>query len=390
VSDGAYDLVVVGLGAAGSAALHHAARRGARVLGLDARHPPHDQGSSHGESRITRQAVGEGPEYVPLALRSHELWRQMEAETGETLMRAVGALMISTPNLGAVHHGKPDFLEQTIAAARAFGIKHEVLEAAEIRARYPQFRVRDDECAYFEPGAGVLYPERCIAAQLSLARRHGAAIHAGEAVRAVEPFAGGVRVVTEAATHQGARAVVAAGAWTGQLLGGAWDRTLTLHRQTLHWFEPDDPATFAAPRFPVFIWMYGAGEGEWFYGFPRDPQLGGVKIASEQFAEAAPGPENWERTASRQEALMAHTRHIAGRIQGLPARWLRSTACIYTSAPESRFIISPDPARGNVIVVSACSGHGFKHSPAIGEAVAGWASGGSAPEILAPFSPNRL
>ena len=255
MSEGAFDLIVVGLGAAGSATLHQAARQGARVLGLDAHHPPHDRGSSHGESRITRQAIGEGVEYVPLALRSHELWRQMEAETGETLMRSVGALMISAPNLGAVHHGKPDFLEQTVAAARAFGIEHEMLEAAQIRARYPMFRVRDDECAYFEPGAGVLYPERCIAAQLTLARRRGATIHVGETARAVEPFAGGVRVVTDAGIYEAARAVVAAGAWTGPLLGGVWARTLTLHRQTLHWFEPNDPVAFAAPHFPVFIWM---------------------------------------------------------------------------------------------------------------------------------------
>jgi sarcosine oxidase len=118
--------------------------------------------------------------------------------------------------------------------------------------------------------------------------------------------------------------------------------------------------------------------------------LGGVKIASEQFASAAAGPENWDRAARREEALSAHARHVTGRIEGLPARWLRSTACVYTSAPQSRFIIGPDPARENVIVVSACSGHGFKHSPAIGEAVAAWALGNTAPDILAPFSPDRL
>jgi sarcosine oxidase len=385
-----FDLIVVGLGAAGSATLHQAARCGGRVLGLDQHHPPHAQGSSHGESRITRQAIGEGLEYVPLALRSHELWRRMEAETGEVLMRTVGALMISAPAMGAVHHGKPDFLEQTIAAARTFGIDHEVLGAVEIRGRFPQFAVRDHECAYFEPGAGILYPERCIAAQLRLAEQYGAVIRAGETVHAVEPSFAGVRVVTDAGTYEAATAVVAAGAWTGPLLGGVWARALTLHRQTLHWFEPDDPAAFATPHFPVFIWMYGAAEGEWFYGFSRDPSLGGVKIASEQFAVAASDPDTWDRAAAREEAMEAHARHVAGRILGLPARWLRSTACVYTDAPQSRFVIGPDPGRENVIVVSACSGHGFKHSPAIGEAVAAWALGGGAPEVLAPFSPDRL
>jgi len=390
VSEGGLDLIVVGLGAAGAATLHQAARRGARVLGLDRHHPPHDQGSSHGESRITRQAIGEGLDYVPLAMRSHALWREIEAETGETLMRTVGALLISAPNLGAVHHGKHDFLEQTIEAARAFGIDHALLEAAEIRARYPQFAVRDHERAYFEPGAGILYPERCIAAQLTLARRHGASIRSGEAAQAIEPISGGVRVVTDAGTYEAAAAVICAGAWTGRLLGEPWARGLALHRQSLHWFEPDDPAAFAPERFPVFIWMYGAGEGDWFYGFPRDPRLGGVKIASEQFAQTTASPDELDRTVTRDEALAAHARHVSGRIGGLPPAWLRGVACVYTDAPQSRFIIGPDPARENVVVVSACSGHGFKHSPAIGEAVASWVLGGAAPKVLEPFAPGRF
>jgi sarcosine oxidase len=298
--------------------------------------------------------------------------------------------MISAPDLGAVHHGKHDFQERTLDAARAFGIDHELLEAAEIRARYPQFMIGDHERAYFEPGAGILYPERGIAAQLILARRHGASIHTGEAARSLEPIPGGVRVVTDKATHEAAAAVVCAGAWTGGLLGGTWAGALTLHRQSLHWFEPDDPAAFAPERFPVFIWMYGAAEGDWFYGFPRDPRLGGVKIASEQFARATPRPEELDRTATREEALAAHARHVAGRIGGLPPAWLRGAACVYTDAPGSRFVIGPDPEREKVIVVSACSGHGFKHSPAIGEAVANWALEGVAPKVLAPFSPERL
>lgn len=384
------DLIVVGLGAAGAATLYQAAKSGGRVLGLDRHLPPHDQGSSHGETRITRQAIGEGLEYVPLALRAHALWREIEAETGANLMRAVGALMISVPDLGAVHHGKLDFLEQTIEAARVFAIDHEVLAAAEVRERYPQFRIRDHERAYFEPGAGILYPERCIAAQLSLALRHGAEIRPEETVRAIEPVAGGVRVVTDAATYHGARAVVCAGAWTGDLLGGVWARALQLHRQTLHWFEPADPAAFAPGRFPVFIWMHGASDGDWFYGFPRDPEWGGVKIASEQFTIATASPDELDRSATRNEAVACHALHVAGRIDGLPAVWLRSTACVYTDAPQSRFIIGPDPGRDRVIVVSACSGHGFKHSAAIGEAVAAMVLDGRAPPILAPFSPERL
>jgi sarcosine oxidase len=385
-----YDLIVVGLGAAGSATLYQAARRGARVLGLDRFAPPHEMGSSHGESRITRQAIGEGREYVPLALRAHEIWREIEGETGARLMRATGALLISTPHLGAAHHGKPEFLEQTLAAAQAFAIPHERPTPSEARARWPRLRVADHEAVYFEPGAGLLYPERCIAAQIVLAASMGAEVRTHETVVGIESYADGVGVVTDRGRHAAAKVVVCAGAWAGALLGEPYAPRLSLYRQTMHWFEPSDPAAFAPERLPVFIWMHGAGEGDWFYGFPRDADLGGVKIASEQFAAATACPDALDRTAGREEALAMHARHAAPRIDGLPPAWLRSRACVYTCAQESRFVIGPDPERERLIVVSACSGHGFKHSPAIGEAVAELALSGRAPEVLAPFSPARL
>ena len=377
------DLVVVGLGAAGSATLFQAARRGARVLGIDRHRPPHEQGSSHGESRITRQAIGEGLDYVPLALRAHELWREIEAETGEALFVQTGALMIAPPGLGAAHHGIAGFFERTLEAARAFDIVHETLTAAEVRRRWPHFRVSEAEGAYFEPGAGLVRPEAAIAAQLRLATGLGAEIRTGETVLAVDPVVGGVRVTTEQGAYVAARAVVCAGAWIPVLVGESWADRLSLYRQAMHWFEPAEPAVFAPDRTPVFIWMYGEGEGDWFYGFPRDPALGGVKIASEQWSQTATTPEAIDRVVTRDEALALHARHVDGRIKGLPARWLRSRACLYTCAPQSRFMIGEEGP--GVIVVSACSGHGFKHSPAIGEAVAAWALSGERPDVLAPF-----
>ena len=304
------DLIVVGLGAAGAATLYQAARQGARVIGIDRHHPPHDQGSSHGETRITRQAIGEGEEYVPLALRAHELWREIEAETGEALMLSCGALMISPRDLGAAHRGKHHFLERTIAAAKAFSIDHEVLNAAEARARFPQLRVGEGETAYFEPGAGLVYPERCIATQLALAQRHGASLHPGETVLALEPAVGGVAVVTDKGRYEAAGVVVAAGAWAPGLLGGVYGERLALHRQTQHWFAPADPALFGPDRLPVFIWLHGETPGDWFYGFPIIPGSPGVKIASEQFDVAVGDPGDLNRMATRQEALAIHARHV--------------------------------------------------------------------------------
>jgi|GEM_PF-80576 len=364
------DVIVVGLGAAGSATLHQLARRGARVLGIDRHHPPHDQGSSHGESRVTRQAIGEGDDYVPLARRSHELWREMEAQTGERLMLTTGGLFIGAPGLGGQHPGKTDFVRRTIEVAARHGIAHEVLTAGETRRRFPQFNPRDDEIAYFEPGAGLLYPERCIAAQLALARRLGADVRTGEVVLNIASDAAGVRVTTDQAVYDAGEVVVAAGAWSAGLLGGAWDRSLRLYRQVMHWFEPSDPAAFAPGRFPVFMWMHGSGAEDWFYGLPVVPGSHGVKVSMERFTAPAATPDRIDRTVTGDEALVMHRRHVADRLKDLGETWLRSVACLYTLAPESRFLIGRDPARERTIVVSACSGHGFKHSPAIGEAVA--------------------
>src|SRR5262245_10292303 len=167
------DVVVVGLGAMGSAALYQLARRSVRVIGIDRFEPPHDHGSSHGESRITRQAIGEGAEYVPFALRSHEIWRELEAQTGRSLLAPVGGLIIGRRTDQGIH-GHANFIGNTIAAATRFGIEHEVLTAGEVAKRFPQFRLDGDETCYYEPGAGFLRPEACIAAQLDQARALGA------------------------------------------------------------------------------------------------------------------------------------------------------------------------------------------------------------------------
>src|SRR5215469_2880184 len=163
-----HDAIVLGLGAMGSAAAWQLAKRGARVLGLDQYAPPHANGSSHGDSRITRLAIGEGDHLTPLVLRAHEIWREIERETGARLLTTTGGLVISSPSRTSFTHVE-GFFENTVAAAGKYSIAHAMLDASEIRERFPPFKVRDDEVGYLERDAGFLRPEACIAAQLALA-----------------------------------------------------------------------------------------------------------------------------------------------------------------------------------------------------------------------------
>jgi sarcosine oxidase len=230
-----YDVVVLGLGAMGSAAAWQLAKRGRRVLGIDRFSPPHAHGSSHGETRITRLAIGEGPHYSPLAQRSHEIWREIESATGEDLLTVTGGLIISSPSRTAKLH-VDDFFANTLAAAKLYRIAHEVLETEEIRRRYPQFRVRDGEIGYFEAGAGFLRPERCIAAQLRLAKSLGAEIRTGETVLRFEAGSDAVVIHTEQQIVRAKKLIISAGPWLPKLIGEGYAGAFRILRQVLFWF----------------------------------------------------------------------------------------------------------------------------------------------------------
>jgi sarcosine oxidase len=380
------DVLVVGLGAMGSACLYQLARRGVRAIGIDRFAPPHDRGSSHGESRITRQAIGEGEEYVPFVLRSHEIWRELEAESGEGLLFPVGGLILSRGVGHVEHHGRLDFVAGTIAAARRYGIAHEVLRADAIAARFPQLRLAGDEVGYYEPGAGYLRPERCVGVQLDRARALGALTHTGEIVGRIVPRAGEVEVTTAAGTYVAGRVVVTAGAWAPTLLGGAFATTLRVCRQVLYWFAPEDDAAFAPGAFPIFIWIHGASASDHFYGFPRVSE--GVKLATEQFAETT-DPDAVRREVTPEDVAAMYDRHVRGHLAGITGRCLRAETCLYTVAPGSRFVIDRHPESDRIVVASPCSGHGFKHSAAIGEALAELTLSGKSRLDLAPFALAR-
>jgi sarcosine oxidase len=380
------DVAVLGLGAMGAAVLYQLAAHGIDAIGIDQYAPPHDQGSSHGETRITRCAVGEGEAYVPLALASHRIWRELENRTGNHLLEACGCLIMGS-TAQAVHHGKTDFLGRSIRSASAFGLSHEIMTGDDVMRRFPQIQGAEGARACFEPGGGFVYPERCITVQLDEARRMGAVIVRAK-VTGFSDLAGGVQVRTDGQVIEARRVVVAAGAWTGQLLGEPFDRLLTVRRQVLHWFPVLDEM-YRPGSFPAIIWMHGDTSDDYFYAFPSVPGSGLLKAATEQY-QTATAPDDVDRTVAPAESDTFYRDHLSGRLKGVAPQAVRSAACLYTVTPDAGFIIDRHPRMEHVTVVSACSGHGFKHSAGIGESVARMLSGSEAGAALAPFSLSRF
>jgi sarcosine oxidase len=386
------DVLVVGLGAVGSAALYQSAKLGARAIGIDRFHPPHDQGSSHGDTRITREAIGEGREFVPLVLRSNQIWQDLEAATGRTLLTRNGGLVLASPTVPGNHHGSASFIQDTIAVATEFGIAHEVLSADELRHRYPQFRLCGDEIGYFEPGAGFLRPEACIETQLSLARELGAQIHSLETVVDCKPGKDGtVEVSTGANTYFAAKVIVTAGPWIQKLLGESYAAYLKVYRQVMYWFAlAGDAERYMPERFPVFIWIAGNRPRDMMYGFPAvDGPHGGIKIAAEQY-DTTVDPDAVARTVSDREISAMYTGYIAPHFPDVSSNCLRTATCLYTVTPDAKFVIDQFRSYENIVFASACSGHGFKHSAALGEALALQALGQRARVDLSGFGTKRF
>jgi sarcosine oxidase len=384
-----YDLIIVGLGAVGAASAYQAAKRGAKVLGIDRFAPPHALGSSHGDSRITRVAIGEGEHYTPIVRRSHQIWREIEALTGEELLAVTGGLIISSSARRATTHVE-NFFDNTLAAARRFGIEHEMLDAAGLRELFPQFNVSDNEVGYYEPGAGYLRPEACVRAELALAEKHGAELRRNERVLAIADEGGAVRVRTGADEYSAREVIVAAGAWLPRFLDADLARHFRVTRQVLYWFEPAAPiAELTVPRFPVWIWELQDRENV-IYGFPAvDGEAAGVKVATEQYASET-HPDEVIREVTGAEIRDMHRNLVAPYLPGIGARCVKALACLYTATPDFHFAIGRHPRMPHVIIASACSGHGFKHSAAIGEALAQLSGTGRSDLDLGAFALERF
>lgn len=368
------DVVVAGLGAMGSATAMHLARRGLRVVGLDQYVPPHEHGSSHGESRIIREAYFEGPAYVPLVRRAFDLWRDLETHTGRTLLYTTGAVSLGAP--------ESELIQGTLRSASEHRIPFETWGAEEVRRRFPVLQPPDATVGVYEPQAGVLLPEACIQAHLDAARESGATLRFGEGLRDWRHTDHGVEVTTSQGRLQADALVLAVGAWLTRLVPTL---PLEVERQVMFWFRPrSDTAAFASNRFPVFLWE--TAPTVVFYGIP---DLGeGVKAARHHGGETV-DVDRVDRSASDADA--AAVREFLGRyIPAASGTLLHSRVCLYTNAPDRHFLVDRHPASPAVWVVSPCSGHGFKFSSVIGERVAEWVTGGAVPPDMSPFAVERL
>ncbi len=376
-----YDVIIIGLGGMGSAAAYHLAGRGQRVLGLEQFTPAHDRGSSHGGSRLIRQAYFEDPAYVPLLRRSFELWTQLQHHSDQEIVTLTGGVMLGRPG-SRVYSG-------SARSAAQWGLSVELLDATQVRERFPTLTPDEDEVALYEPNAGFVRPERTVATQLDLARRGGAELRFGKPVRSwrADRNGRGVAVTTDDGTVTAGRLVITPGAWAPRMLTDL-GLPLVVERQVMYWFAPEGGAEpFSAEHHPVYIWE--GADGEEFYGFPaHDGSDGGAKVAFfRRGIVCTPDTLDCEVHASETEAMRDYLRP---RIPTLPGPLLRAAACMYTTSPDQHFVVGLHPEYPQVSIACGFSGHGFKFVPLVGEVLADLATDGNTRHPIHPlFDPIR-
>lgn len=373
----AFDVAVVGLGITGASAARAIAARGARVVGLDRYFPPHPHGSSHGRTRIIREAYFEGESYVPLVRRARAGWLALQESTSGTLLRRTGALTIGAPDGSLVR--------DTLASARRHRLRFETFGEEEIPARFPGIQPPAGTIGVLERQGGILLAEPCLEATLRDAVRHGAAFRFGERATGWRPEGAGVRVRTRSGPVQAGRIVLAAGAWMSELFDPGPAFPMSVTREVVHWFRPVRNASrYLADALPVALVEYEPDRLAYTV-----PDIGeGLKVGLHHAGRPA-DPDAVDRTVAREE--VRRMRSILARwLPGAAGRLIRSETCLYTSTPDRHFIVGPLARDPRVVVAGACSGHGFKFGPALGEVIADLALEGRSDVDLSLFAPGRF
>lgn len=363
------DVIVVGLGAMGSAVAFHLASRGLRVLGVEQYSPAHERGSSHGRSRIIRLAYYESPEYVPLLLRAWELWEELEERSARKLLSRTGALMVGS--------SESELFRGSLRSATEHDLPHEVLDAQEIRRRFPSLDPPPDTLALYEERAGFIVPEEGVKAHLQLAGSLGAELRFEERLLSWEERDGGVLVETSRGSYGASHLVLAPGPWAPQLLGELGG-SLYVERQVMVWFSA------SCDGLPVIMWE--ADDGRIFYCIPEGPER--IKAALHHGGKRTT-PETLDRRVHEEdvEAIKGYLRKYAPALAGA---LVESSVCMYTNSPDLNFVVGPHPRHPRIILACGFSGHGYKFSGLIGEVTADLVIAGRTGHPIKLFSPARL
>jgi len=380
-----YDFIVVGLGTVGSATCMTLARRGFNVLGIDKYCPPHNMGSHHGASRSVRRAYLEGTSYVPMALRSWELWRKLEKKSGQKLLVKTGNLTIGPPDSPAV--------SGFIASAQTYEIPHEYLTAAEVRNRWPHLSPPDTFVAGLEKEAGIVFPELSIITFLAEAEKSGADLFMDEQVDHWSEDQGTVYVHTARNTYETGRLLISAGAWTNRLLGLP-RMPLMPKRVPVHWVEAPEDKHLHLGRFPVNFWQIpiktSLGAPQTYREFYALPVIGPgsqIKMAlHNELVDCDPVSLIREVLPDEVEKIKAIISHF---LPGLHHCAINSEVCMYTMTPDGHFYLGKRPGSNHVFGV-ALAGHGFKFAPVLGEILADLMMDISPSVDIELFSPNRF
>lgn len=358
-----FDTIVLGTGGVGAAALFHLARRGQRVLGLDRFPPGHDRGSSHGQTRLIRQAYYEQPDYVPLLKRAYELWDELSRLVGKQLFFPVGVLQVGARN-GRVIPG-------VLASAALHGLAVDELSSADVAERFPGFQLTDTLGAVFERNAGYLLVEECVLAHAAQAVANGAVLQSGETVLGWKPVGSGVEVVTDRARYCSKSLVITAGAWAGPLLADL-GVPLQVVRKPLYWFAAPDEGYHQERGGPGFIFETPEGN---FYGFPKRDSAG-VKVAEHSGGDFVFDPLKVDRSPHAGETTRVQA-FLAKYMPGVSSEQTGFAVCLYTLSPDRNFLVDRHPAAPHVSFAAGLSGHGFKFTSVLGEVLADLATEGT-------------
>jgi len=368
-----YDVIVIGVGGMGSAAVYHVAARGATVLGLEQFAMPHARGSSHGLTRIIRLAYWEHHSYVPLLRRAYALWRELERHAGEQLLIVGGSidagLAGSRPITGALE------------ACAQFGLTCDVLDATQLSARFPAYHLPGDVVAVFQPDGGFLLAERSVIAHVTAALARGAAVHTRERVTQWRTVRGNVEVRTNVSTYHARRLIVTAGPWAGTMLPQLRG-VLSPERQVVMWTEPLKPELFTVDRFPVFYVHVEEGA---FYGLPAYGGHG-FKIGKYHHRREPADPDvaSDEPDDEDERVLRAAVSRYFPDADG-PRQ--AAETCLFTNTPDEHFLIGSQDA---ISYAAGFSGHGFKFCSVVGEILADLALDGATKHDISLFDPGRF